>query len=48
MFILDRDKGLVKANVVLSENCVQAYCCKHIKGNLKDAFGAKDGLIALF
>jgi transposase-like protein len=48
VFISDRDKGLVKANVLLGENCVRAYCCKHIEGNLKDAYGAKDGLMALF
>lgn len=48
VFISDRDKGLVEADVLLGENCVRAYCCKHIEGNLKDAYGAKDGLMALF
>ena len=48
MFISDHDKGLVEADVLLGENCVQAYCCKHIEGNLKDAYRAKDGLMALF
>ena len=48
MFISNRDKGLVEADTILGPNCVRAYCCKHIEGNLKDAFGAKDGLIALF
>jgi transposase-like protein len=48
VFISDRDKGLVEADVLLGENCIRAYCCKHIEGNLKDAFGAKDGLMALF
>lgn len=48
VFISDRDKGLVEADVLLRENCVRAYCCKHIEGNLKDAYRAKDGLMALF
>lgn len=48
VFISDCDKGLVEADVVLGENCVRAYYCKHIEGNLKDAFSAKDGLMALF
>jgi transposase-like protein len=48
VFISDRDKGLVEADVLLGENCVRAYCCKHIEGNLKDTYGAKDGLMALF
>jgi transposase-like protein len=48
VFISDRDKGLVEADVLLGVNCVRAYCCKHIEGNLKDAYGAKDGLMALF
>jgi hypothetical protein len=48
VFISDRDKGLVEADVLLGENCVRAYCCKHIEGNVKDAYGAKDGLMALF
>ena len=48
MFILDYNKGLVETNVLLGKNCIQAYYCKYIKGNLKDAFGTKDSLIALF
>jgi len=44
----DRDKGLTEANAMLGERCIQAYCCKHIEGNFKDTFGAKDGLCALF
>jgi transposase-like protein len=48
VFISDRNKGLVEADVVLGKNCVRAYCCKHIEGNLRDACGAKDGLLALF
>ena len=48
VFISDHDKGLVEADVLLGENCIRAYCSKHIEGNLKDAFGTKDGLMALF
>jgi hypothetical protein len=48
MFISDRDKGLVEADVILGGNYIHAYYCKHIEGNLKDACGAKDGLMALF
>jgi hypothetical protein len=48
VFISDRDKGLVESDVLLRENCVRAYCCKHIERNLKDTYGAKDGLMALF
>jgi hypothetical protein len=48
VFIPDCDKGLQEANKVLGENCLRAYCCRHIKGNLKDKFGGKVGLLALF
>lgn len=48
MFILDCDKGLVEADAVLGEHCICAYCCKYLEGNLKDKFGAKEGLPALF
>jgi hypothetical protein len=48
VFISDRDKGLQEADVVLGEKCLRAYCCKHIEGNLKDKFGGKAGLPALF
>jgi hypothetical protein len=48
VFISDHDKGLQEADVVLGENCLRAYCCRHIKGNLKDKFGGKAGLLALF
>jgi hypothetical protein len=48
VFILDYDKGLIEADVVLGDNYVRAYYCKHIEGNLKDGFGAKGGLMALF
>jgi transposase-like protein len=36
MFISDCDKGLLEADVMLGERCLRAYCCKHLKGNLKD------------
>jgi hypothetical protein len=48
MFMSDRDKGLIKADIVLGKYCIRAYCCKHIEGNFKDAFGAKDSLCTLF
>ena len=48
MFVSDRDKGLLEADVVLGERCVHAYYYKHLEGNLKDKFGAKAGLPALF
>jgi hypothetical protein len=48
VFMSNRDKGLTEADAVLGERCIRAYCCKHIEGNFKDAFGAKDGLCALF
>jgi hypothetical protein len=48
VFISDRDKGLTEADAVLGEHCLRAYCCKHLEGNLKDKFGAKAGLPALF
>lgn len=48
VFISDRDKGLLKADAVLGERCLRAYCCKHLECNLKDQFGAKAGLPALF
>jgi hypothetical protein len=48
VFILDRNKGLIEADVVLGEYCLRAYCCKHLEGNLKDKFVAKVGLPALF
>ena len=48
MFILDHDKGLQEANAVLSKKCLCAYCCKHIKGNLKDKFSKKASLLVFF
>ena len=48
VFISDHDKGLQEADVVLGDNLLHAYCCKHIEGNLKDKFGGKEGLPALF
>jgi len=48
VFISDRDKGLQEADAVLGRNCLRAYCCRHIEGNLKDKFGGKAGLLALF
>jgi transposase-like protein len=48
VFVSDRDKGLLEADAVLGEHCLRAYCCKHLEGNLKDQFGAKAGLPALF
>jgi transposase-like protein len=48
VFISDRDKGLQEADAVLGDNLLRAYCCKHIEGNLKDKFGGKEGLPALF
>ncbi len=48
VFISDRDKGLLEADAVLGERCLRAYCCKHLESNLKDKFGAKEGLPALF
>jgi hypothetical protein len=48
VFISDRDKGLQEADKVLGDNLLRAYCCKHIEGNLKDKFGGKGGLPALF
>jgi hypothetical protein len=40
--------GLQEADKVLGDNLLCAYCCKHIEGNLKDKFGGKGGLPALF
>ena len=34
--------------MVLGDNLLRAYCCKHIEGNLKDKFGGKEGLPVLF
>ena len=48
MFISDYDKGLLEADIVLGEHCLRAYCCKHLESNLKDKFGAKARLLALF
>src|SRR5271170_1114144 len=48
VFVLDWDKGLLEADAVLGNNCICAFCCKHLEGNLKDKCGAKDGLLALF
>jgi len=38
----------MEADTVLGEHCLRAYCCKYLEGNLKDKFGAKAGLPAMF
>ena len=34
--------------MVLGDNLLCAYYCKYIEGNLKDKFGRKESLLALF
>ena len=48
MFISDHDKGLLEVDIVLGQHCIRAYYYKHLEGNLKDQFGSKGGLPALF
>ncbi len=42
----DRDKGLLKAEEVLGNRVVKAYCCHHLKENFVMKFGR--GLAPLF
>jgi hypothetical protein len=48
VFILDYDKGLLEADVVLGERYIRAYYCKHLEGNFKSLYEAKGSFVELF
>jgi len=37
--ISDREKGLIKAIQLYAPNAYEAFCCVHLKKNIKDKFG---------